>query len=383
MKKISIVDLTGQYNRIHREIDVAIQGVLDSALFINGPDVSTFEEELKNYLQTSHVISCASGTDALQVALMSLDLEPGDEVITTPFSFISTIEVIRLLNLTPVLVDIRPDTFNIDEGLILNAITDRTKAIIPVHLFGQCCWMETIANIAGRHNLFIIEDAAQAMGAEYIFSNSSRKKAGTIGHIGCTSFYPSKNLACYGDGGALYTDDDKLAAKIRSLINHGQSRKYFYDHVGINSRLDTIQAAILRVKLKYLDEFNKARIDAANYYDNAFEPIPQILTPQRADYSTHTFHQYTLTLFGPCRDDLQKYLMEQAIPTMIYYPLPFHLHKAYSDLNYKKGSFPVSEEMSECVLSLPMHTELDKKQLEYITRHIIKFISNCKVIKHG
>jgi UDP-2-acetamido-2-deoxy-ribo-hexuluronate aminotransferase len=380
MKKISVVDLTGQYNRIRKEIDVAIRGVLDSASFIHGPEVKAFEEELRNYLQTGHVIACANGTDALQVALMSLDLEPGDEIITTPFSFISTIEVIRLLNLIPVLVDIRPDTFNIDEGLIENAITDRTKAIIPVHLFGQCCWMETIVDIARRHNLFIIEDAAQAMGTEYIFSNGSRKKAGIIGHIGCTSFYPSKNLACYGDGGALFTDDEKLALKIRSMVNHGQSKKYFYDHIGVNSRLDTIQAAILRVKLKYLDEFNKAKIAAATFYDNAFEPIPQILTPQRVDYSTHTFHQYTLTLFGPCRDDLQKYLHQQDIPSMLYYPLPFHLQKAYADLNYKKGDFPVSEEMSDCVLSLPMHTELDETQLEYITRHVIKFISNCKSV---
>jgi len=378
MKKISIVDLTGQYNRIKKEIDLAVQSVLDSSAFIHGPEVSAFEKELMKYLETGHVITCANGTDALQVALMSLDLEPGDEVITTPFSFISTIEVIRLLKLTPVLVDIRPDTFNIDEGLIENAITDRTKAIIPVHLYGQCCRMETITDIAKRHNLFIIEDAAQALGTEYIFSNGSRKKAGTISNIGCTSFYPSKNLACYGDGGALFTDDEILAAKIRSVVNHGQTKKYFYDHIGVNSRLDTIQAAILRVKLKYLDEFNEARIGAATFYDNAFEPIPQILTPQRVDYSTHTFHQYTLTLFSPCRNDLQKYLNEYGIPSMLYYPLPFHLQKAYTDLNYKKGDFPVAEEISDSVLSLPMHTELDEQQLEYITRHVIQFINNCK-----
>jgi dTDP-4-amino-4,6-dideoxygalactose transaminase len=238
--------------------------------------------------------------------------------------------------------------------------------------------METISDIAKRYDLFIIEDAAQAMGTEYIFNNGSRKKAGTIGHIGCTSFYPSKNLACYGDGGALFTDDEILASKIRSMVNHGQTKKYFYDHVGVNSRLDTIQAAILSVKLKYLDEFNKARIHAAAFYDNAFEPIPQILTPQRVDYSTHTFHQYTITLFRPCRNDLQKYLNEQGIPSMLYYPLPFHLQKAYTDLNYKKGDFPVSEEISDSVLSLPMHTELDEEQLAYIARHVIQFISNCK-----
>lgn len=378
MKKISIVDLTGQYNRIRKEIDTAIQSVLDSASFIHGPAVKAFEEELTKYLGTGQVVTCANGTDALQVALMSLDLEPDDEVITTPFSFISTIEVIRLLRLIPVLVDIRPDTFNIDEGLIENAITDRTKAIIPVHLYGQCCRMETIIDIAQRHNLFIIEDAAQAMGTEYIFSNGSRKKAGTVSHIGCTSFYPSKNLACYGDGGALFTDDEQLAAKIRSVVNHGQSKKYFYDHVGVNSRLDTVQAAILRIKLKHLNEFNMARIDAAAFYDRAFEPFPQILTPQRTDYSTHTFHQYTITLFGCFRDDLQKYLNEHAIPSMLYYPLPFHLQKAYTDLNYKEGDFPVAEEISNSVLSLPIHTELDEEQLEYITRHVIQFINNCK-----
>jgi len=378
MKKISVVDLSGQYNRIRKEINAAIRNVLNSASFIYGPDVITFEEELMNYMQTGHVIACGNGTDALQVALMSLDLEPGDEVITTPFSFISTIEVIRLLKLTPVLVDIRPDTYNIDESLIEDAVTERTKAIVPVHLFGQCCRMETIKKIASRHHLFVIEDAAQAMGTEYLFSNGSRKKAGTISHIGCTSFYPSKNLACYGDGGALFTDDPKLASKIRSIVNHGQRKKYYYEYIGVNSRLDSIQAAILRVKLKYLDEFNKARIDAAAYYDRAFEPFTHILTPCRANYSTHTFHQYTITLLGCNRDDLQEYLKEHAIPTMIYYPRPFHLQKAYADLSYHEGDFPVSEEISNSVLSLPMHTELDEEQLEYIARHVINFINNCK-----
>jgi UDP-2-acetamido-2-deoxy-ribo-hexuluronate aminotransferase len=378
MKKISVVDLSGQYLRIRNEIDEAIRGVLESASFIYGPDVKLFEEELMNYLNTGQVITCANGTDALQVALMSLGLEPGDEVITTPFSFISTIEVIRLLNLTPVLVDIRPDTFNIDESLIENAITERTKAIIPVHLFGQCCRMKTIKDIAARHHLYIIEDAAQAMGTEYFFGDGSAKKAGTIGHIGCTSFYPSKNLACYGDGGALFTDDEKLGLKIRSIVNHGQRKKYFYEDIGVNSRLDSIQAAILRVKLKYLDEFNKARIDAAVYYNRAFEPYTNILTPFCAEYSTHTYHQYTITLLGCSRDSLHEYLKEHDIPAMIYYPLPFHLQKAYADLNYKEGDFPVSEEISNNVLSLPMHTELDEEQLEYITQHVIHFINNCK-----
>ncbi|KPK79322.1 MAG: transcriptional regulator [Bacteroides sp. SM23_62_1] len=377
MKKIRIVDLTAQYNRLKEEIDASIRGVLESGAFIHGPEVKAFEEELGNYLHTGHVIACANGTDALQVALMSLDLEPGDEVITTPFSFISTIEVIRLLKLTPILVDIRPDTFNMDEGLIEDVITERTKAIIPVHLYGQCCRMEAINDIAKRHQIFVIEDAAQAMGTEYIFSDGSRKKAGTMSHIGCTSFYPSKNLACYGDGGAIFTDDEKLASRIRSMVNHGQSKKYFYDHIGVNSRLDTVQAAILRVKLKYLDEFLESRIKAAAFYDRAFEPVPQILTPQRVDYSTHTFHQYTITLFGPCRNNLQNYLNDKGIPSMLYYPLPFHLQKAYQDLNYKKGDFPVSEEMADSVLSLPMHTELDEIQLEYITGHVIQFIAEC------
>jgi len=378
MKKIRAVDLSGQYLRIRKEIDEAIRGVLESASFINGPDVKLFEEELRNYLNTGQVITCANGTDALQVALMSLGLKPGDEVITTPFSFISTIEVIRLLNLTPVLVDIRSDTFNIDESLIEYTITERTKAIIPVHLFGQCCRMDTIKDIAARNHLYIIEDAAQAMGTEYLFRDGSVKKAGTIGHIGCTSFYPSKNLACYGDGGALFTDDEKLGLKIRSIVNHGQRKKYFYENIGVNSRLDSIQAAILRVKLKYLNEFNKARIDAAGFYNGAFEPYTNILTPFCADYSTHTYHQYTITLLGCSRDNLHEYLQEHDIPAMIYYPMPLHLQKAYADLNYKKGDFPVSEEISNSVLSLPMHTELDEEQLEYITQHVIHFINNCK-----
>jgi dTDP-4-amino-4,6-dideoxygalactose transaminase len=334
-----------------------------------------FEEELAAWLQAGYVISCGNGTDALQIALMALDLQPGDEVITTPFSFISTVEVIRLLKLVPVLVDIRPDTFNIDENLIERVVSDRTKAIIPVHLFGQCCRMETIMQIASHHKIHVIEDAAQAMGTEYLYNNGSRKNAGTIGIIGCTSFFPTKNLACYGDGGALITNDEKLALKLRSIINHGQSQKYYYDFVGVNSRLDTIQAAILRVKLKHLKEFNDARIKAAQYYDNAFSPYSRIIIPQRADYSSHTFHQYTLTLFGSDRDGLKNYLKENNIPAMVYYPLPFHLQKAYLDMNYREGDFPVAEEMSKSVLSLPMHTELDEEQLEYITHHVIKYIA--------
>jgi dTDP-4-amino-4,6-dideoxygalactose transaminase len=306
---------------------------------------------------------------------MSLDLQPGDEVITTPFSFISTIEVIRLLKLLPVLVDIHPDTFNIDENLIERAISEHTKAIIPVHLFGQCARMETIMEIASLNKIHVIEDAAQAIGTDYFFSNGSQKKAGTIGIIGCTSFFPTKNLACYGDGGALLTNDEKLAVKLRAIVNHGQSQKYYYDFVGVNSRLDTLQASILRVKLKYLTEFNNTRIKAAEYYDKAFSPYPRIIIPNRVEYSSHTFHQYTLTLYGSNRDGLRNYLKENQIPSMVYYPLPFHLQKAFLDMNYHEGDFPVAEEMSKSVLSLPMHTELDEEQLAYITHHVINYIS--------
>jgi dTDP-4-amino-4,6-dideoxygalactose transaminase len=376
MKQISMVDLAGQYLRIKDEIDSAIHGVIDSTTFIKGPDVRAFEEELAAWLQTGYVISCGNCTDALQVALMSLDLQPGDEVITTPFSFISTVEVIRLLKLVPVLVDIRPDTFNIDENLIERVISDHTKAIIPVHLYGQCARMEPILDIASRNKIHVIEDAAQSIGTNYFFSNGSQKKAGTIGIIGCTSFFPTKNLSCYGDGGALITNNEKLALKLRSLVNHGQNQKYYYDFVGVNSRLDTIQAAILRVKLKHLTEFNNSRIKAAEFYDKAFSPYTQIKIPARVEYSSHIFHQYTITLYGLDRDGLRNYLKENQIPSMVYYPLPFHLQKAFLDMNYHEGDFPVAEEISKSVLSLPMHTELDEEQLAYITHHVIHFISN-------
>jgi len=376
MKQIQMVDLAGQYLRIKDEIDSAIHGVIDTTAFIKGPDMRLFEEELAAWLQAGYVISCGNGTDALQIALMALDLQPGDEVITTPFSFISTVEVIRLLKLVPVLVDIRPDTFNIDENLIERAVSDRTKAIIPVHLFGQCARMETIMEIANRNKIHVIEDAAQSIGTDYFFSNGSQKKAGTIGIIGCTSFFPTKNLSCYGDGGALFTNNEKLAVKLRAIVNHGQSQKYYYDFVGVNSRLDTLQAAILRVKLKYLKEFNIARIKAAEYYDKAFSPYPKIIVPHRVEYSSHIFHQYTLTLYGSDREGLKNYLKENHIPSMVYYPLPFHLQKAFLDMNYREGDFPVAEEMSKSVLSLPMHTELDEEQLDYITHHVIKYITS-------
>ena len=369
-----MVDLAGQYLRIKKEIDTAIQGVIDSTAFIKGPDVKSFEEELAAWLQAGWVISCGNCTDALQIALMSLDLKPGDEVITTPFSFISTIEVIRLLKLKPVLVDIRPDTFNIDETLIEKEISEHTRAIIPVHLFGQCANMETVLKIAGQHKIHVIEDAAQSIGTDYIFSDGSQKKAGTIGIIGCTSFFPTKNLSCYGDGGALITNDEKLAQKLRSLVNHGQTKKYYYEMVGVNSRLDTLQAAILRVKLKHLREYNNSRIKAAEFYDKALSTFLQVRIPTRVNWSTHIFHQYTLTLNGLNRDGLMDYLKKKQIPSMVYYPLPFHLQKAFLDMNYKEGDFPVAEEMSKKVLSLPMHTELDEEQLTYITQHVINYI---------
>jgi len=374
MKQIQMVDLYGQYFKIKEEIDSAIQGVLDSSAFINGPDVKLFQEELAEYMDCKHVITCGNGTDALQVSLMALDLKPGDEIITTPYSFIASIEVIRLLDLVPVLVDIRPDTFNIDDNLIERAITKKTRAILPVHLFGQCARSETIMEIADKYGLYVIEDAAQALGADYIFKNGKSKKAGTIGTIGCTSFFPSKNLGCFGDGGAIFTDDEGLAKSLYSIINHGMSEKYYYEHIGVNSRLDSLQAAVLRVKLKYLDDYIQARTVAASFYNTEFDTYAQVRTPVTVDYSSHIYHQYTIELFGPDRDGLQSYLKANEIPSMIYYPKPLHLQKAYLDLNYKEGELPVAEELSQNVLSLPIHTELDEEQLRYITQHIIQYI---------
>jgi dTDP-4-amino-4,6-dideoxygalactose transaminase len=378
MEEIKMVDLKGQYLRIKDEINGAIQEVLDSTSFINGPQVAKFEKELAEYLGTRHVIGCGNGTDALQIALMALNLEPGDEVITTPFSFISTIEVIRLLKLVPVLADIRYDTFNINASLIEECIGKRTRVIIPVHLFGQNAEMNLIRNIAQKYNLYIIEDAAQSLGSDYIFPDRKSVKSGTIGKIGCTSFFPSKNLGCYGDGGALFTDDDELAGRIRSIRNHGMKVKYYYQDVGINSRLDSLQAAILSVKLRYLDSYSKARSRVAEYYDDKFAPYPQIITPVRAEYSTHIFHQYTIQLYGYERNGMMKYLQEKGIPSMIYYPVPLHLQEAYSDLNYTTGDLPVSEELSRTVLSLPIHTEFTDQQLDYISEHVITYVQNNK-----
>lgn len=378
MKEIQMVDLRSQYEKIKTEVDAAIQEVINSSAFINGPSVTKFQDELAAYLGCRHAIACANGTDALQVACMALGLKPGDEVITTTFTFVATVEVLCLLGLKPVLVDIDARTFNIDPKAIEKAITPRTKAVIPVHLYGQCADMEAIMQLAERHHLFVIEDTAQAIGADCIFSNGTVKKAGTIGHIGTTSFFPSKNLGCYGDGGAIFTNDNEIADTLRSIVNHGQKARYEYERVGVNSRLDTVQAAVLRVKLKHLNEYIPARRKAAEYYDKAFSEISPITTPFRSPRSTHVFHQYTLTLNGVDRDRLKKTLHRQGIPAMIYYPKPLHAHAAYKHLRYSDNDFPVAVNVCKKVLSLPMHTELDEEQLEFIAKTIIDFIKNSK-----
>ena len=370
-----MIDLNTQYLKIKNEIDNALQNVIDSAAFVKSPVIKNFEDNLSAYLKVPHVISCGNGTDALQISLMALDLNPGDEIITPAFTFISTVEVICLLGLKPVLTDVDPRTFNIDPDAIESVITDKTKAIIPVHLFGQCADMHKISEIASGSNIWIIEDAAQAMGCEFYAKNNQPLKAGTIGHLGCTSFFPSKNLACFGDGGAVISKNDELAEKIRTIANHGMKVKYYYDYIGVNSRLDAIQAAILSVKLKYLDNYNMTRQKTAEFYDNAFINIPDIMVPFRAAYSNHIFHQYTLRIKNNKRDDLKNYLQSMGIPSMIYYPVPLHLQKAFAFLGYKKGDFPVSEELCKTVISLPMHTELDEEQTRYITRAVIDFVN--------
>ena len=376
MKKIQMVDLKSQYDKIKTEIDSAINAVIESSAFINGPEVKNFQQDLEKYLDVKHVIPCANGTDALQVTMMALGLKPGDEVIAPSFTFVATAEVIALLGLTPVLVDVDPETFNIDPKAIEKAITPKTRAIVPVHLFGQCADMDAIMDIAIKHKLFVIEDTAQAIGGNYIMKNGSKKKAGTIGQVGCTSFFPSKNLGCYGDGGAIFTNDDKLAEKIRIVVNHGMKVRYYHDSIGVNSRLDSIQAAILRVKLKHLDEYAAARNKAAAYYDNAFQSNPKLKIPVRFHKSNHVFHQYTLVTNGFDRNKLPEYLQEKGIPAMIYYPVPMHLQKAYLDPRYNEKDFPVSESLAKCVVSLPMHTELDEEQLQFITSSVLEFINN-------
>ena len=373
MNKIQMVDLKGQYKKIKNEINDSISEVIESTAFINGPKVKEFQANLEKYLGVKHVIPCGNGTDALQIALMALGLKPGDEVITADFTFIATVEVVALLGLKLKFVDVNPDTFNLDVQQTEKAITPKTKAIVPVHLFGQAADMEEIMKIAEKNNLFVIEDTAQAIGADYTFDNGTTKKLGTIGTIGCTSFFPSKNLGCYGDGGALYTNDDKLAEKIRQIANHGSKIKYFHDEIGVNSRLDSMQAAVLNVKLNYLDDYIAARQKAAEFYDNAFENHPNILIPARNKKSTHVFHQYTIKVKGIDRDGLKEFLNSNDIPAMIYYPYPLHLQNAYKYLAYKANDFPVTEELSKTVLSLPMHTELSEDQLKFITEKVLEY----------
>jgi UDP-2-acetamido-2-deoxy-ribo-hexuluronate aminotransferase len=373
-QKIQMVDLKTQYENIKSEVDAAIGQVIEQTAFINGPDVKEFQSELSAYLGAKHVITCANGTDALQIAMMALDLKPGDEVITADFTYVATAEVIGLLGLTPVLVDVDSKTFNIVPSAIEKAISARTKAIVPVHLFGQCADMESIMDIARRHKLYVIEDTAQAIGADYTFSDGRKAKAGTIGTIGCTSFFPSKNLGCYGDGGAIFTQDEELAKKIRMIANHGQSVQYVHDLIGVNSRLDTLQAAILRIKLRKLDEYAAARNKAAAFYDKAFSGNTKLSIPFRAANSNHVFHQYTLQLHGVDRQALRDYLSSKGVPAMIYYPIPLHMQKAFQDPRYKEGDFPVTEKLCASVISLPMHSEMNEDTLRYITETVLEYV---------
>lgn len=374
MKPIRMVDLVGQYETIKPEVQSAINHILDTAQFIGGEDVKAFQEELENYLGVKHVIPCANGTDALQIALMALGLKPGDEVITPSYTFIATTEVIGLLNLSPVFVDCDPDTFNISPESIKKAISPKTKAIVPVHLYGQAANMEEIMAIAKDYNLYVIEDNAQAIGCDYSM-NGIKKKTGTIGHVGTTSFFPSKNLGCYGDGGALFTNDDDLAATIRMVANHGQSKRYYHDLIGCNSRLDSIQAAVLRIKLKHLDTYIAKRNKAADYYDDRFSNHPQIKTPFRAPYSNHVFHQYTLQLEGVDRDAMIEFLSSKNIPAMIYYPVPAHAQKMFDNVESRKVNLETTDWLTSRVISLPMHTELDEEQLDYICTNVLEFIN--------
>ncbi|WP_047790792.1 DegT/DnrJ/EryC1/StrS family aminotransferase [Tenacibaculum mesophilum] len=374
MRKIQMVDLQSQYQKIKDTVDASIQEVLNSSAYINGPYVRDFQADLENYLGVKHVIPCANGTDALQIAMMGLGLEQGDEVITADFTFAATVEVIGLLKLTPVLVDVEPDTFNIDIEALKKAITPKTKAIVPVHLFGQCANMEAVLKIAKEHNLFVIEDNAQAIGADYTFSNGTKKKAGTMGDVGTTSFFPSKNLGCYGDGGAIFTNDDELAHTLRGMVNHGMYKRYYHDVVGVNSRLDSIQAAVLKAKLPLLDSYCDARRKAAEYYSNAFTNNPNIITPIISDFTTHVFHQYTLRITNGKRNELHQHLLDNGIPNAIYYPVPLHAQKAYQDDRYNEGDFTVTNQLIDEVISLPMHTELDEEQLAFITKTINDFI---------
>ncbi len=374
MRKIQMVDLQTQYQRIKADIDRGIQDVIDSAAFVKGQKVTDFQQHLETYTGAKHIITVGNGTDALQIALMGLGLQKGDEVITPTFTFIATAEVVALLGLTPVVVDVDWETMNMSAEAVRRAITPKTKAIAPVHLFGQCANMQEIMEIAREHHLYVVEDACQAIGAEYTFADGTTKQAGTIGDIGCTSFFPSKNLGCYGDGGAIFTNNDELAARMRAIANHGMVVRYHHDMIGVNSRLDSIQAAVLDAKLPHLNEYIAARRRAAAYYDRALDGNEHILLPGHETHSTHVYHQYTVRLQGVDRDAVREGLQAKGIPAMIYYPVPLHLQKAYQDPRYQAGDFPVAERLADCVLSLPMHTELDEEQLEYITSNLLALV---------
>lgn len=379
-----MVDLSGQYQTIKDQVNRSIANILETTAFINGPEVHAFQKELEDYLGAKHVIPCANGTDALQIAMMGLGLQPGDEVITADFTFAATVEVIALLNLTPVLVDVEADTFNIDPIALEKAITAKTKAIVPVHLFGQCANMDAIMEIAKKHDLFVIEDNAQAIGASYTLKDGNRKKAGTFGNVAATSFFPSKNLGCYGDGGALYTNDDELAHTLRGIVNHGMYERYHHDVVGVNSRLDSIQAGVLRAKLPHLDKYNKRRREAAHKYTKAFKNQKNIIAPTLVhtcgkvdgDCDCHVFHQYTLRITNGKRDALVAHFAELQIPCGVYYPIPLHKQKAYVDERYREADFPVTNQLVKEVVSLPMHTELDDEQIEFITSTLINFVNS-------
>lgn len=371
-----MVDTKTQYQKIKTEVDKAVLDVMESSAFINGKPVQDFAANLSAYLGVKHTIPCANGTDALQIAMMALGFQPGDEVITPSFTYIATTEVIALLKLTPVFVEVDLKTFCIDPAALEAAITPKTKAIVPVHLYGHAAPMEEIMAIATRHNLYVIEDNAQAIGCDYTFSGGTKKKTGTIGHIGATSFYPSKNLGAFGDGGAIFTNDDELAVKLKMIANHGQSKRYYHDVVGCNSRLDTIQAAILDIKLRHLDEYITARRAAADFYDKAFAGNPKIKAPYRAAFSHHVFHQYTLILEGVDRDGLNQFLAEHKIPSMIYYPVPGHKQKMFEQFGTASQVMPVTDWLTERVISLPMHTELDEEQLNFITNKVLEYVNN-------
>jgi UDP-2-acetamido-2-deoxy-ribo-hexuluronate aminotransferase len=385
MKKIQMVDLKGQYEHIKSQVDTSVLEVINSTAYINGPEVHEFQKELEDYLGIKHVIPCANGTDALQIAMMGLGLKPGDEVITADFTFAATVEVIALLGLTPVLVDVDPVTFNIDVEAVKNAITSKTKAIVPVHLFGLSANMDAIMDLAETHELFVIEDNAQAIGGTYTNRNMQKRKTGTIGHVASTSFFPSKNLGCYGDGGAIFTNDDDLAHILRGIVNHGMYERYHHDVVGVNSRLDSIQAAVLRAKLPHLDTYNEARRNAARKYSERLKNVPNIITPTGAcdsgrsicnNCDCHVFHQYTLRILDSDRDALVKHLNENGIPCGVYYPIPLHLQKAYADDRYNEADFTVTNQLVKEVISLPMHTELEDDQIDFITQTVINFVNS-------